>query len=66
MDNVGDFIASVSLGYHCLALHLTALALPAPLTIRGLVNEREKFFLRYFFTFRRMVDVRRSAVYELH
>ena len=30
MDNgVGDFIASVSLGYHCLALHFTALALPA-------------------------------------
>ena len=29
MDNVGDFIASVSLGYHGLAFHLTALALPA-------------------------------------
>ena len=63
MDNVGDFIASVSLGYHGLAFHLTALALPAQSSY--IWHGDFLMSVRIFFAFRRMVDGRRSAVHEL-
>ena len=44
MDNVGDFIASVSLGYQCLALHLTALALPAHSSYGDLLMSVRSFY----------------------
>ena len=44
MDNVGDFLASVSLGYHCLALHLTALAMPAHSSCGDLLMSVRSFY----------------------